>query len=117
MICGGGTGFGSGTPSKSVWSSVDGVSWKKEKDFGGTERYYTDVCVWDNKIWVIGGYNYEERNIRSIWYMTQKGVWTELPTPNEFIGRHATAVGVFNNKLVIANGNYHNDCWKINKVQ
>jgi N-acetylneuraminic acid mutarotase len=117
MICGGGTGYGSGDARKSVWSSADGITWKQEQDFPGSERYYTDVCVWDNKLWVVGGYNYVERNIRSIWYMTAKGTWTELQTPDTYLGRHATAVGAFNNKLVIANGNYNNDCWAIDKLQ
>ena len=117
MVCGGTNGYGQGEIRKEVWSSADGRKWKQEKDFGGSKRYYTDVCVWDNKLWVIGGYNFEEGNIKSIWYMKPNGTWKEYETPNDYIGRHATAVTVYNNSLVITCGNYHNDCWVIEKVK
>jgi len=116
MVCGGGGGGGNGDPRKTVWSSEDGVSWREERPFGGSERYYTDVCVWDNKLWVVGGYNYDERNVKSIWFMNKRGEWHELPTPDTYIGRHATAVGVFQNRLAISCGNYFNDCWVIDKL-
>jgi hypothetical protein len=114
MVCGGGSGGGTGIPRKTIWSSTDGVEWKQEKNFAGEERYYTDVCVWDNKLWVIGGYNYNG-NVKSIWYMKSDGSWTEFKTPDDFLGRHATAVAAYNNKIVITCGSYHNDCWVIEK--
>jgi N-acetylneuraminic acid mutarotase len=117
MVCGGGNGYGQGTFRKEVWSSIDGKVWKQEKDFGGTERNYTDVCVWDNKLWVISGYNPTESNIKSIWYMKPNGTWHEYETPADYIGRHATGVTVYNGKLVITCGNYFNDCWVIEKIK
>lgn len=117
MICGGTNGYGQGEIRKEVWSSADGKEWKQEKDFGGSKRYYTDVCVWDNKLWVIGGYNFQEGNIRSIWYMKPDGNWKEYIAPNDYIGRHATAVALYNNSLVITCGNYNNDCWVIEKLK
>ena len=117
MVCGGGSGGGTGIARKEVWSSTDGRVWKQETNFGGTERYYTDVCVWDNKLWVVGGYSSEESNIKSIWYMKPNGTWHEYQTPADYIGRHATAVAVYNNSLVITCGNYNNDCWVIEKMR
>ena len=117
MICGGNNGFGQGSIRKEVWSSVDGKTWKQEEDFSGSKRYYTDVCVWDNKLWVVGGFNYEEGNTKTIWYMKPDGTWKEFVTPNDYIGRHATGVAVYNNQLVITCGNYNNDCWVIQKVK
>jgi hypothetical protein len=115
MICGG-AADGIGTPRKTVWSSADdGITWTQERDFGGSPRYYTDVCVWDNKLWVVGGYNYDEGNVRSIWYMKRDGRWNEFVPPADYLGRHATGVAVYNNKLVITCGNYNNDCWVIEK--
>jgi hypothetical protein len=116
MVCGGGTGGGTGIARKTVWSSVDGVDWQQEADFGGTGRYYTDLAVWDNKLWVVGGYNVVESNVRSIWYMKRDGSWSELELPSDYIGRHATGVAVYNNKLAITCGSYNNDCWVIEKV-
>ena len=48
--------------------------------------------------------------------MNHKGQWNELETPVDYIGRHATGVAVFKNKLVITCGSYHNDCWVIEKT-
>jgi N-acetylneuraminic acid mutarotase len=117
MLCGGNNGFGQGSIRKEVWSSTDGKIWKQEKDFSGSKRYYTDVIVWDNKLWVVGGFNYEEGNIKSIWYMKSDGTWKEFETPVDYIGRHATGVAVYNNQLVITCGNYQNNCWVIQKVR
>lgn len=118
MVCGGNDGYGTSGPiRKEVWSSVDGKEWKREDDFAGSKRYYTDVCVWDNKLWVVGGYNFEEGNIRSIWYMKPNGNWQEFQVPADYVGRHATAVTVYNNQLVITCGNYQNNCWVIEKVK
>lgn len=114
MVCGGGSGLGPGEPRKTVWSSADGKAWKQEADFPGTPRYYNDVCVWDNKLWVIGGYgNYG--NERSIWYMKRDGSWTEFMPPVNYEGRHATGVAVYNDQLVITCGNYQNNCWVIKR--
>ena len=117
MVCGGNNGFGQGSIRKEVWSSGDGKIWKQEKDFEGSKRYYTDVIVWDNKLWVVGGFNFEEGNTKSIWYMKPNGTWKEFETPADYIGRHATGLAVYNNQLVITCGNYNNDCWVIQKVQ
>ncbi|HVF97239.1 MAG TPA: hypothetical protein VM871_07970 [Flavisolibacter sp.] len=117
MVCGGGDGWGGGLPRNEVWSSTDGAFWKREKDFAGTSRYYTDVCVWDNKLWVVGGYNYIEGNVKSIWYMKPDGSWKEFKTPDNYIARHATGVAVYKNSLAIVCGNYGNDCWVIEKVK
>jgi hypothetical protein len=117
VVCGGGDGWGSGTPRKEVWSSTDGKIWKQEPDFAGTGRNYTDICVWDNKLWVVGGYNYTEGNTKSIWYMKHDGTWVEYHTPDNYIGRHATGLAVYNNTLAITCGNYNNDCWVIEKAK
>ncbi len=47
--------------------------------------------------------------------MKSDGSWTEFKTPDDFLGRHATAVAAYNNKIVITCGSYHNDCWVIEK--
>ena len=116
MVCGGGNGYSQGVASREVWSSIDGKEWKREKDFPGIGRQYTDVCVWDNKIWVIGGYNIWEGNVRPIWYIKPDGTWKEFAIPDNYVGRHATGVAVYNNQLAITCGNYQNNCWVIEKV-
>jgi hypothetical protein len=94
-----------------VYSSADGVNWRREADGPWLPRQYTDVCVWNNRLWMVGGY-YQD-NLADIWYMTTDGVWHRYDVPVEFKGRHASGVGVYNDRLVIVCGNLQNDCWVI----
>lgn len=120
VICGGGDVSG-GPPRKEVWRSVDnGATWQRRADFPSYPRRYTDVLAWDNKIWVVNGYDdYEIGNLKSIWYMTDNEVWREFVTPGDYIGSHATGIGIYNaagkTNLVITCGNWNNHCWVIEK--
>lgn len=96
-----------------IYSSPNGKNWTRQPDAPWAGRQYTDVCVWDNKLWMVGGNN--GTNLADIWYMEKDGTWVQFEVPAEYVGRHATAVGVYRNKLVITCGNYHNDCWVIEK--
>ena len=103
-----------------VWSSPDGITWEQQPNAPFGKRVYDDVIVWDDKLWMIGGSD-SGGNFSDIWYMTKKGVWRQfkdIPYYSvgvNYAGRHATGVGVYNNKLVITCGNYNNDCWVIEK--
>lgn len=101
------------TYTNEVYSSPDGVSWQREPDAPWTGRQYADLCVWNNRLWMIAGC--DEKNLSDIWYMTEDGSWHEFQTPPDFEPRHASGVGVYDDKLVIVCGNYHNDCWVIEK--
>lgn len=98
-----------------VYSSPDGITWKQEPDAPWAGRQYADVCVWDNKLWMVGGNNGD--NLTDIWYLKKDGTWVPFEAPAEYTGRHATAVGIYNNNLVITCGNDQNDCWVIKKVE
>jgi hypothetical protein len=118
IVCGGG-GTAWGPARKTVYRSSDnGITWQPMPDIPGAPRRYTNTCVFDNKIWVVGGYDDNGAgNLRDVWYMTEKGAWHQVETPPDYLGRHATGIGVYNNSLVITCGNYNNDCWVIEKVK
>ena len=99
--------------TNSIYSSEDGRAWQREPDAPWKPRQYGDVCVWNNRLWMVAGYN--EENLSDIWYMTEDGEWHQFDTPPEFEARHASGVAVYNDKLVVVCGNYHNDCWVIEK--
>ena len=98
-----------------VYSSEDGFTWNREQDAPWDPRQFADVCVWDNKLWMVGGYN--GQNLDDIWYMKADGKWVSFPAPKEFQPRHASGVGVYEDRLIILCGYYHNDCWEINKQE
>ena len=96
-----------------IYSSPDGAEWKRENDGPWVGRQYADVCVWDNRLWMVGGNN--GQNLSEIWYMNKDGSWVQYTPPNLFTARHASAIAVYNNKLVFACGDYNNECWVIEK--
>lgn len=96
-----------------VYSSADGKTWTMEADAPWPGRQFTDVCVWDNRLWMIGGHN--GQNLSDIWYMNKDGSWIEYKPSDLFTPRHASAVTVYNDKLIIACGDQSNECWVIEK--
>lgn len=99
--------------SNDIYSSVDGNTWDKEPTPPWEGRAYADLCVWDDRLWMIGGDRFG--NLADIWYMKKGGSWVQYEAPGNYLARHATAVAVYNDKLVLACGNFHNDCWVIEK--
>ena len=96
-----------------IYSSADGIEWERENDAPWSGRQYADVGVWDNRLWMVGGNN--GKNLDEIWYMNKDGSWVQYIPPNLFTARHATAIATYNNKLVLACGDFNNECWVIEK--
>ncbi len=107
---------GSKDYSSKVFSSVDGgVNWLQEANFPGQACQYANTVVYDNKLWFLFGNAAALGNLKQMWSMDTNGKWENIP--NEMIdGRHATGVAVFKNRIVIACGNMHMDCWSILKI-
>jgi hypothetical protein len=96
----------------SVWSTADGIKWQCHAAVPPwTARQYHEVAVFDDKLWVLEGYNGANRN--DVWYSPDGGNWTEVPqTP--WAPRHAASVLVFDDALwVIAGNNMESDVWKL----
>ena len=61
-----------------VWSSADGVHWKQHLAAAlWSPRQMHELAVFDDKLWVIGGWNQTNRN--DVWYSPDGVKWTELP--------------------------------------
>ena len=63
-----------------VWSSADGETWIEESAQAGASvgwaiRASHSSAVFDNKIWIIGGWA-NRRNSNSVWYSTNGRAWT-----------------------------------------
>lgn len=119
-ILGGGT---YDTPTKpkrlfynDVWSSPDGVKWTKHLDAAPWKpRQYHDVAVWDDRLWVMEGYNVEGGNRKDVWYSADGSHWHEVPnTP--WKPRHAASVFVHDGALwMVAGNNMESDVWKLRR--
>ncbi|MCA9077154.1 MAG: hypothetical protein KDA93_19160 [Planctomycetaceae bacterium] len=117
-ILGGGTYDTPQTPKRNfyndVWSSADGVKWTRHIESAPWEpRQYHDVAVWDDRLWVMEGYNGTSGNRKDVWHSTDGVEWHELPdTP--WKPRHAASLYVHNDALwMIAGNNMEPDVWKL----
>jgi hypothetical protein len=95
-----------------VWSSADGVHWERILERAPWHpRQYHEVAVFDDRLWVLEGWNGTNRN--DVWYSSDGIRWHELPgTP--WAPRHAASVFVYGKALwVVAGNNMQSDVWKL----
>lgn len=119
-ILGGGTYDTPAVPERrffnDVWSSPDGVSWEcLVRQAPWHPREYHDVAVFDGRMWVMEGWNRENRN--DVWCSADGVHWEEIPdTP--WKPRHAGSVFVFKKALWMVTGNnMESDVWKLERVK
>ena len=95
-----------------VWSSADGLRWERHVEFAPWQaRQYHEVAVFDDRLWVLEGWNRGNRN--DVWYSADGINWYELPnTP--WAPRHAASVFVHQGALwMVAGNNMRSDVWKL----
>lgn len=119
-ILGGGTYDTPTTPKRNfyndVWSSADGVKWNLHTESAAFHpRQYHDVAVWDDRLWLLEGYNRDGGNRKDAWHSADGVEWHEVPdTP--WKPRHAASVFVHDGALwMVAGNNMEPDVWKLQR--
>ena len=85
-----------------VWYSGDGVNWKQANFAPWNQRLGHTAVVYDNKIWVMGGYNWTYQN--DVWYSKDGMDWMKATDEADWNSRsHLTCV-VFNDKMWVYGG-------------
>ncbi len=96
-----------------VWSSADGVNWTGHEAAPWQPRQYHAVAVFDDRMWVLGGWSNGDRN--DVWYSADGANWYRLnrtPWPE----RHAASVFVHDKALWIAAGSaMSSDAWRLRR--
>jgi len=80
-------------------------------DFSGRSSHST--AVFDNKLWVIGGYDGSSQ-YNDVWQSADGNTWTQATDNAAFSGRENHTTAVFDNKLWVIggyDGNRKNDVW------
>lgn len=104
------------TDNNEVWSTIDGTHWTNETNGASNvfpERQSTQSVVFDNKLWLVGGYSFS--SFDDVW-STEDGIdWTQSNiTGTQFSARSGHQVVTFKNKLWVIGGYasyYSNDIW------
>jgi dihydrofolate reductase len=98
-----------------VWYSTDGVTWTQATaNAGWSARYNHTSVVFDNKMWVIGGYDASGRR-NDVWYSTDGINWTQATANAGWSARYLHSSVVFDNKMWVMGGydasGRRNDVW------
>jgi hypothetical protein len=97
-----------------VWSSADGVRWTQHTEAAPwPARQYHEVAVFDDRLWVLEGWNQSNRN--DVWHSADGVNWSEVPqTP--WKPRHAASVFVYDGSLwMVAGNNMTPDVWRLQR--
>jgi len=95
-----------------VWSTADGIHWECRLEHAPWHpRQYHDVAAFDGRMWVLEGWNKQNRN--DVWHSADGVTWHEVPgTP--WAPRHASSIFVYKGALwVVAGNNMQSDVWKL----
>lgn len=118
-LLGGGTYDTPAKPARTfyndVWSTADGLHWEcHAAQTPWHPRQYHDVAVFDDKLWVMEGWNLGNRN--DVWYSADGIDWHEVPeTP--WLPRHAASAFVYQDALwMVAGNNMTPDAWKLTRL-
>jgi hypothetical protein len=108
-------GSGAGTPLNDVWYSNDGVTWTEVTTNPPMWFIRTTPAslVYDNKMWVMGGYSWSCQN--DVWYSNDGISWVQATASADWPVRSSPASLVYDNKMWVlggySNGVALNDIW------
>ena len=112
------SGYEDTTTHNDVWCSEDGVTWKQvNKKSGWSPRQWFAAEVYQNRLWVIGGYdNVNNTNLGDVWFSQDGITWHAFESPTTFAPRHEPTTYVYDGKLFVIAGNTWpvvNDVWAL----
>ncbi|MDD2716580.1 MAG: hypothetical protein PHW04_11880, partial [Candidatus Wallbacteria bacterium] len=92
--------------------SIDGITWIATAAAAWPARYGHSSLVYDNKMWVIGGYSSGYKN--DVWYSTDGSTWNSAATSASWSARYCHSSLVYDDKMWMIGGygsSYYNDIW------
>ena len=89
-----------------VWSSADGIHWRRETASAPwSPRLWFSAVVYRQQMWVLGGWsNNPSTNWGDAWYSADGRTWREFKTDVVWKARHEHSALVHQDKLWIAGG-------------
>lgn len=99
-----------------VWSSADGIEWRREPDAPWGPRIWFSLLSESGYLWVLGGYSKEFGNFGDVWVSRNGHDWFELCFGSIWTERHAQAAWVGDGKITIAAGHarpLNNEVWSL----
>ena len=103
-------GAGGWTPDKrnmnDIWESADGKNWQKiinQASWPARESH--QLVVYKNKLWLIGGVNYDTgKKFNDVWNSDDGITWTEITKEAPWAGRWDHAISIFKDQIWLMGG-------------
>jgi hypothetical protein len=98
-----------------VWYSTNGANWTFATYAPWSARAYPGLVVFDNKMWVIGGWT-GTTSTNDVWYSANGINWTQATANAGWSARYIHTAVVFDNKMWVIGGSSNgtavfNDVW------
>jgi len=89
-----------------VWSSADGVSWRRETETAAwVPRLWFSAVAYRNRLWVLGGWSKDPSiDHADVWTSEDGREWERLTAGVIWKGRHEHSAFVFEDRLWVAGG-------------
>lgn len=105
-----------------VWSSADGVRWRKETDAAPwAARLWFSSVVYRDRMWVLGGWSQPgSTNHDDVWHSQNGRDWTRLDSDVVWKARHEHSAYVFKDRIFVAGGHakpLSNEVWSLHLPQ
>ncbi len=98
-----------------VWASEDGVHWiLMAPSAGWSARRGMQACVFDNKLWLMGGFNYDTGHKNDVWNTTDGTDWNLVTSNAAWPGRDHFALTVHSGRMWVmgsALSSWTRDVW------
>lgn len=101
-----------------IWSSLDGITWKREAEHAEwAERRSMSVVVFKDKLWMFAGWSPVDGYVNDVWQSTDGIHWKRILERAPFAVREGQTAEVFQGKMWMMGGvNYdrrkvYNDVW------
>ena len=111
-VIGGVGGINSSSRKNDVWYSTDGVTWiQATSNAAWAARSNHTSVVFNNKMWVIGGYIGAFGPSNEVWYSSDGSNWFQATSSASWSERSGYTSVVFDNKIWVIGGGNKNDVW------
>lgn len=107
------------TYSQAVFSTADGVNWRKENSLPVPGVQYPNTVVYDKKLWLIGGSSVvtglraDHYNKNTMCFMDPDGTWHVAGDSAADPKTHASSLVVHGKALLMVTGNQLNDVYQL----
>lgn len=104
-------GLVTGNALNDVWSSPDGTNWTQVTAAAAfSKRYAFATCVYNNKLWILGGYIFAGAETNQVYSSSDGNTWTLVTSSPGWGARNSAFALVFRSPSTV-NANRFQDIW------